>query len=219
MKFFLDTAHAESIKKWADTKILDGVTTNPTHLSKESGSPRELVTSIAQIMGKKPVSVEVTEKSPDAVFEQAQKIAALAPNIVVKIPCSLEYVRVIEKLVNKNIAINITLVFSPLQALMMAKLGVMYVSPFIGRLQDAGGDGLRLISDIREIFDTYGCSTEILAASVRSVWHMEQMALNGADIATVSISTLEKALYHALTQQGIEQFDADWKKLGIRQFP
>lgn len=219
MKIFLDTAHIDSIKKWLETDLVDGITTNPTHLSKEVGLPTEVVKNICKLLHDRPVSVEVTERNPEAVYAQAKKIAALAENVVVKIPCYPEYITIIKKLVEEEISLNITLVFSALQGLMMAKLGVDYVSPFIGRLEDIDSNGLQVITDLREMFDTYGYETEILAASIRSVWHLHQVALQGADIATVTPDILEKSLYHPLSEIGIEIFDADWKKLGIKQFP
>ncbi|MFA6066299.1 MAG: transaldolase family protein [Candidatus Babeliaceae bacterium] len=219
MKIFLDTAHIQNIQKWSNSGLIDGITTNPTSLSKEAGLPIEVIKNICKLMGDSPVSVEVTEKDPNAVFEQAKKIAAISDNVVVKIPCWPEYCSVIKKLVDANISLNITLVFTALQGLMMAKLGVDYISPFIGRLEDIDGAGLQVVSDVREIFDTYGYETEILAASVRSVWHMHQAALHGADIVTVSTDIFEKSLYHPLSEIGIDIFEADWKKLGVKQFP
>lgn len=219
MKIFLDTAHQESIKKWSDSGLIDGITTNPTSLSKEMGLPAEVIKNICTMMKDRPVSVEITEIRPDAVFEQAKKIALLADNVVVKVPCAVEYYSVIEKLIDQNVSVNITLVFTAVQALMMAKLGVDYVSPFIGRLEEIDTDGMQMVVDTREIFDTYGYETEILAASVRSVRHLHQMAVSGVDITTVSPEIFEKALYHPLSEKGIDIFEADWKKLGIKQFP
>ncbi|MGC2310033.1 MAG: transaldolase family protein [Candidatus Babeliaceae bacterium] len=219
MKIFLDTADVASIKKLAEKGVIDGITTNPTSLSKETGLPTDIILQICKILPQGSISVEITEKSPSAVYDQAKKIAALAENIVVKIPCYKDYYPIIKKLVDEGIKINITLLFSVMQGLMMAKLGVWYVSPFIGRLDDCGQDGLDLIRDLRTIFDEYEFETEILAASIRSVYNFQQTALAGADIATVPIKVFEQALEHPLTDKGMAQFDTDWQKLGIKQFP
>lgn len=220
MKLFLDSVDIDAIRRWAVTPLIDGITTNPTLLSKEPGKePKDLIKEICAAMGERDVSVEVTERDPRALYEQALKIADLAENVVVKIPCVREYVSVIEKLVNEGISINITLLFSAAQALMMAKLGVAYVSPFIGRLDDIDADGLQLINDIREIYDTYEYETEILAASIRSVRNMSEVALRGADVATVPVPIFEKAFEHPLTQKGLDQFLSDWKALGKQSFP
>jgi transaldolase len=220
MKIFLDTAEYEVIKRWGATELVDGVTTNPTLLGKEQGmSPKELLLNICSAMGEKPVSVEVTEREPGAIYEQAHKIAELAENIVVKVPCRREYVTVIERLVNEGVPVNITLVFSVTQALMMAKLGVDYVSPFIGRLEDIDSNGLEVISGISEIFSTYGYETEILAASIRSVRHVHEVALRGAHIATVPPAVFDKLFEHPLTDKGLDQFLADWEKRGVERFP
>ncbi len=219
MKIFLDTADAESIRRWVTTGLIDGVTTNPSHLSKQSESPDKALREICTIMKGHDVSIEVTEQEPQAVYEQAHRIAALADNVVVKIPCSKEYVTVIKKLVHEGIALNITLIFSALQGLMMAKLGVRYISPFIGRIDDIGYDGIEVISDLRDILILYGFETELLAASIRSISHIHQVAVLGVDIATIPVDLLEKSLEHPLTERGMVLFDADWKKLGITHFP
>jgi transaldolase len=219
MKLFLDSVDIDAIRRWAVTPLIDGITTNPTLMSKAGKEPKDLIVEICAAMGERDVSVEVTESDPRAVYEQALKIADLAENVVVKIPCCREYVSVIEKLVDEGITINTTLIFSAVQALMMAKLGVAYVSPFIGRLDDIDADGLHLINDIREIYDTYEYETEILAASIRSVRHISEVALRGADVATVPVPLFEKAFEHPLTQKGLDQFLSDWKALGKEKFP
>ena len=219
MKLFLDTAHLASIKKWADSGLIDGITTNPTHLSKETGLPSEIVKQICVVLPEGEISVEVTEKTSEAVYEQAKKIAALSENVIVKIPCYSGYIPIIKKLVDEGVGINITLVFSAMQALMLAKLGVMYVSPFIGRLDDIDSDGIQLIADIREMFETYDFETEILAASLRSVRQVHQVALLGAHVATIPVEIFEKLLLHPLTEKGMATFDADWQKLGVKHFP
>ena len=219
MKIFLDTANIELITKWARTGLVDGVTTNPTHLSKEKANPTQQVLAICDILPLGIISVEVTETEPEDVYIQARKIASLSDNIAVKIPCHVSYFPVIKKLVEENISLNITLVFSLAQGLMMAKLGVDYISPFIGRLDDIGANGVELIEKLRHMLDWYGFETKLLAASIRDNNHFEKSIMAGADIATVPISVLEQSIHHQLTDKGMAQFLADWKKLAITQFP
>ncbi len=219
MKIFLDTANTESIQKWAQTGLIDGVTTNPTHLSKEGNNPVEQVLAICDILPDGSISVEVTETEPEQVYLQARKLASLCDNIVVKVPCHAHYYTVIKKLIAEGIPLNITLVFSLSQGLMMAKLGAQYISPFVGRLDDIGTDGIELIQHLRHIIDWYDFETEILAASIRDVAHFEQAMLAGADIATVPVEVFEKSLAHQLTDKGMAQFLADWKKLNVNRFP
>jgi transaldolase len=219
MKIFLDTAHIESIEKWAQTGLIDGVTTNPTHLSKEDNNPVEQVLAICDILPEGSISVEVTETEPEQVYLQARKLASLCDSIVIKIPCHAQYYHVIKKLIAQGIPLNITLVFSLSQGLMMAKLGAQYISPFVGRLDDIGANGIELIQHLRHIIDWYDFETEILAASIRDVAHFEQVMLAGADIATVPVEVFEKSLAHQLTDKGMTQFLADWKKLNVSRFP
>lgn len=214
MYIFLDTADYDAIKKWSSTGIIDGITTNPTLVSRANPEdPNALLREICTLMEDRDVSIEVTQEEPEKVYRQAHDLAKIADNAVVKIPCKAVYVPVIEKLIADGIRINITLVFSVTQALLMAKLGVDYVSPFIGRLEDSGGDGLKLVSDIRAIFSLYAYETEILAASIRSVDHVREVALRGADVATLPVKILEESFNHPLTDKGIAQFLADWKKI------
>lgn len=219
MKIFLDTAHTESIQKWAQTGLIDGVTTNPTHLSKEGKNPVEQILTICDILPSGIISVEVVEEEPDQMYLQARKLASLSDNIVIKIPCHANYYSVIKKLIAEGIPLNITLVFSLTQGLMMAKLGAQYISPFIGRLDDIGANGIELIQHLRHMIDWYNFETELLAASIRDVAHFEQTILAGADIATVPVAVFEKSLEHQLTDKGMAQFLADWKKLNITRFP
>lgn len=212
MKIFLDTANYQEIKKWVATGLVDGVTTNPTLLSKESSDIKKNLLDICALV-EGDVSIEVVEKTPEAVYQQALQIAQLADNVVVKIPFHVEYLPVIKKLVEQDIKLNITLVFSALQALMVAKLGVYIISPFVGRVDDTGVDGMDLVAEIMDIKHMYEFDTQILAASIRSIAHWKAAALTGADIVTLPASILEKAMYHPLTEQGIAMFDADWKKL------
>ena len=219
MKIFLDTAHIESIQKWAHTGLIDGVTTNPTHLSKENNNPTQQVLAICDILPSGIISVEVTETEPELVYIQARKIAALANNIVVKVPCHPNYYSIIKKLIDEGITLNITLVFSLSQGLMMAKLGAHYISPFIGRLDDIGANGIELVQHLRHMIDWYDFETELLAASIRDVTHFEKSLLAGADIATMPVEIFEKSLNHQLTDKGMAQFLADWQKLNITHFP
>ena len=222
MKIFLDTAHLASIEKALKTGLIDGITTNPSHLSKEAlneGSIINLLKKICTAVDPGDVSIEVTEQEPAQVYVQAQRITDIAPNVVVKIPCHADYVPIIKKLVTEGRAVNITLLFSLAQGLLMAKLGVKYISPFMGRLDDIGSDGIGLINDLQKMIDNYGFTTEILAASLRSVTHFDEVALAGADVATIPVPLFELLLKHPLSDKGMELFDKDWKSLGIKQFP
>lgn len=219
MKLFLDTAHVASIKQWAATGLIDGVTTNPTHLSKEGGDPIKVIQEICAILPDGDISVEITEVEPAKVYEQAKRIAALANNIVVKVPCDVRYYEIIRKLVDDGVRINITLVFTLIQSLLMAKLGVAYISPFIGRWDDIDVEGSDLLVEIATMLNEYDAETELLAASIRGVRHLHQAILAGVDAVTVPIDVLEKAMMHVLTKQGMQKFAADWQKLGIKQFP
>lgn len=219
MKIFLDTAHFLSIEKGHETGLIDGVTTNPTHLSKESGDIVMLLKKICKLMEPDDVSIEITENEPAAVYKQAREIAALASNVIVKIPCALEFTPVIKQLVKEGVAINITLLFSVNQGLLMSKLGVKYISPFIGRLDDIDAEGITVIQDLKKVFENYYCSTQILAASLRSTIHVTEVALAGADVATIPVPLFESLLNHPLTDRGRKLFDNDWKKLGIKKFP
>ncbi len=219
MKIFLDTAHIDTIQQWAQTGLIDGVTSNPSHLSKEGADPRNVIKELCALLPNGDISVQVTEKSPDAVYKQAREIAHLAPNITVKIPCALEYYPIIKRLVDEDIKINVTLLFTLTQALFMSKLGVRYISPFIGRLADIDEDGIALVAEIRFMLDRFGFQTQILAASVRDVQNLHDVILAGADVVTLPPQVLEKAVQHPLTDQGRALFDADWSRLGVRKFP
>jgi transaldolase len=219
MKIFLDTANLENIKKWMATGLVDGITTNPSHLSKEGGDTKKLILDICNTVKNGPVSVEVTETEPDAVYAQAREIAKIASNVVVKIPCHRDYYPVIKRLVDDGVPLNITLVFTVVQGLMMCKLGVRYISPFVGRWDDIDVDGSQVLYEMRAVIDQYDFSTQILAASLRHVRHLHEALLAGADIATVPVDVLSKATENLLTDQGMAKFNADWQKLGIRKFP
>ncbi len=219
MKLFLDTADVQEIRAWASTGLVDGVTTNPTHLAKEGKDPKKRVLEICSLLPEGEVSVEVTEQKPEKVYDQAKEIAALAQNILVKIPCHRDYYPIIAKLVDEGVKLNITLVFSLVQSLFMCKLGVTYISPFIGRWDDIDVEGKDLLFEIRSMIDDYTFETQLLAASVRGVRHLHEAILAGADVATVPLSVLEKATKHSLTQEGIAKFNADWATLGVKKFP
>ncbi len=219
MKLFIDTADSAFLKQWASTALIDGVTTNPTSLSKEEGEPLAIVRDICTVMGNRDVSVEVTERDPDVVYQQARKIAALADNVVVKVPCTQLYAHTIDRLVKDGIRLNITLVFSVVQALYMAKLGVAYISPFVGRLDDIDSDGLGFIADVCTAFARYDFKTQILAASIRSVRQIHEVAQCGVDVVTISPQLFTKGFYHPLSEKGIEKFLEDWRKTEITTFP
>lgn len=219
MKLFLDTANVDHIKQWVSTGLIDGVTTNPTLLSKAGGQPKQTISEICSLLKGKPVSVEVTELESEAVYQQAHEIAKIADNVVVKIPCDKQYSQLISRLVSDGVPINITLVFTLFQGLAMCKLGVNFISPFVGRIDDLDGSGATLVEDLAHMIDLYGFKTELLAASIRTVQHLHDVIISGADCATVPVELLEKSLGHPLTTIGIEQFMADWQKLGIKIFP
>ncbi|MCK4517816.1 fructose-6-phosphate aldolase [Candidatus Babeliales bacterium] len=213
MKLFLDTANREMIEKWVATGIIDGVTTNPSLLSKEGTSTKQVLLDICKMVPGD-VSIEVVKKDPDDVYTQAKEIAALASNVVVKIPFALEYLPVIKKLSDEGIRINVTLIFTLLQALVVAKLNVTYISPFIGRWDDLDIDGMELIEKLVHMRDEYGFESEILAASIRHLMHWHRSVLSGADVATVPPKLLEQMMHHPLTEKGIQKFDNDWAMLG-----
>lgn len=219
MKIFLDTANYALIERWFATGLIDGVTTNPTHLSKESGDPVAVIKKICALLGDGHVSVEVTESTPERVYSQAKALSALSPNVVVKIPCHQQYLTIIKKLVGEDIQLNITLVFNLMQGLCMSKLGVTYISPFVGRLDDIGVDGTTLLNALSSMLDTYDFETQLLAASTRHVGHVDAAIEAGVDVITLPPEVLEKSLDHPLTDRGMQLFAADWKKLGVQQFP
>jgi transaldolase len=219
MKLFLDTAHVPTIRHYAEMGIIDGVTTNPTHLSKEGKSPTKTIKEICKILPEGDISVEVTQKKPRDVYKQALEIVRIAPNITVKVPCHQDYYEVIKKLVDHDVPVNITLLFTLIQGLYMAKLRVKYISPFVGRLDDIGEDGISLIADLRDMVDLYGYTTQILAASIRSVEHLHECIELGAHVATIPVDVLEKSLTHPLTDKGMKLFDTDWAKLKVKKFP
>ncbi len=213
MKIFLDTANRDLIKKWSDAGVIDGVTTNPSLLSKEGPNTKEVLTDICKMVDGD-VSIEVVKKDPKDVYDQAIQISKLAKNVVVKIPFAQEYLPVIKKLAQEGVKLNITLIFSLIQATLVAKMGVKYISPFIGRWDDIDIDGMEIVEKIMIAKENYNFKSEVIAASVRHVMHWHQSILLGAEVVTVPPQLLEKVMYHPLTSKGIELFDADWAKLG-----
>lgn len=213
MKIFLDTANRELIEKWVKTGVVDGVTTNPSLLSKEGSNTKEVLLDICKMVPGD-VSIEVVKKDPQDVYKQAKEIAALASNVVVKIPFDEKYLSVIKKLTQEDVRINVTLIFSLLQALLVAKMDVAYISPFIGRWDDIDVNGMDLIAKLVDMVEHYGFASEIIAASIRHVMHWHECVILGVDVATVPPKLLEQVMKHPLTEQGIAMFDADWNKLG-----
>ncbi len=212
MKIFLDTANIEQIKEANDWGVLDGVTTNPSLVAKENRKFEELVPQIMKIC-KGPVSLEVISTDADGMVAEAEKLVDYGPNVVIKVPMIPEGLKAIRRLAKKEIATNCTLVFNATQALLAAKAGATYVSPFIGRLDDIGHFGMELVQQIVTIFDNYAFGAEVLAASLRHPLHVVEAALAGADVATIPWSVLQKIVKHPLTDRGLEQFLKDWAKV------
>jgi transaldolase len=212
MKIFIDTANVEHIKEMASLGIISGVTTNPTLIAKEGRGFNEVIKEITDIVDG-PISGEVISLQADKMVEEGKEIAKIHPNMVVKIPLTEEGLKAVNQLSKLGIKTNVTLVFSANQALMAATAGATYVSPFVGRLDDTLHDGVEVVSDIRQIFDTYGFETEIISASIRNPRNMLDSALAGAHIATVPYAVLKKSITHPLTDKGIETFLADWEKV------
>ena len=213
MKFFLDTADVDEIRYWETTGLLDGVTTNPSLIKKAKGDFREILTEICDVVDG-PVSGEVTAVEYEEMLREGRIIGGIADNICIKLPTTLDGLRACRTLVDEGFQTNLTLVFSANQALLVAKAGATFCSPFIGRLDDINLDGMELIQEIREIYDNYAFETEILAASIRTANHVKQCAMIGADVATMPPSTIEKLVGHVLTDKGLDAFTADWKATG-----
>ena len=212
MKIFLDTANLESIQKYLELGIVDGITTNPTLLFKENSDPVDAMKKIVKLVDG-PVSLEVVATGFDEMMEESLKLAKYGDNVVVKIPMTSEGLKAVNALTKKNIKTNVTLIFSANQALLASKAGAAYVSPFIGRLDDIGHDGLTLISDIVQIFASYDISTQVLVASVRHPIHVIESAKLGADVVTLPPEILQKMIHHSLTDKGLDAFLADWEKV------
>lgn len=217
MDLYIDTASLTEIKEAAALGVLDGVTTNPSLIAKEKGPDGKTVPYHARLkeicdVVKGPVSGEVISLDYDGMMREAEDLIKIAPNIVVKLPTTVDGLKACKTLSTRGIKTNMTLVFQPLQALMVAKAGAFLVSPFIGRLDDVAEDGMVLIAQIRQIFDNYGFKTKILAASVRHNKHMVDCAMAGADVATVPMSVIKGMLNHPLTDSGLKKFVEDYKK-------
>jgi transaldolase len=211
MKFFIDTANLEQIKKGVAMGMVDGVTTNPSLIAKEDKPFEEILKDIVAVVDG-PISAEVVSLDADGMVEEAKVLAAMSDNIVIKIPMIMEGIKAVKQLTALGINTNVTLVFSAAQALLAAKAGATYVSPFVGRLDDIGSPGMDLVSEIMTIFRNYGMITEVIVASVRSPQHVMDSAAIGADIATIPLKVIEQLAKHPLTDIGIEQFLADWEK-------
>lgn len=211
MKFFIDTANLEEIKKGVEMGMVDGVTTNPSLIAKEDKPFEEIVAEICKVVDG-PVSAEVVSLEAEGMLAEARELAKIADNIVIKIPMIVEGLKAVKQLTAEGIKTNVTLVFSAAQALLAAKAGASFVSPFVGRLDDIGTPGMDLISDIIQIYDNYGYESEIIVASIRSPQHVLDSALIGADIATIPYKVIAQLAKHPLTDKGMEQFLADWEK-------
>lgn len=210
MKFFLDTANVEEIRRIEKLGLVDGVTTNPTLVSKEGRPFKEVIQEIASFVNG-PVNAEVVGLKAEEMITESRKLAAWGDNIIVKIPMSEEGLEAVHTLTKEGIKTNVTLVFSVAQGLMAAKAGASFISPFIGRLDDIGKDGVELVAELKQVMDEYGYNTEIIAASVRHLQHLESIALTGADIATIPGSIFPKLWDHPLTDKGIDGFLKDWE--------
>lgn len=212
MKFFLDTADMAEIREAQATGLLDGITTNPSHIAKAGTKFVDLIKEITDLVPG-PVSAEVTEPELAGMLRQARILADIAPNVVVKVPLTAEGLKVVKQLTAEGIKTNVTLCFSSVQALLAAKVGATYISPFVGRIDDIGSEGLDVIRQIRIIFDNYGFDTEILTASVRSALHLRDAALAGSDVATMPYSVFNKLVNNPLTDIGNTIFETAWNKI------
>ncbi len=213
MKFFADTAEVKDIKELNDLGLLDGVTTNPSLIAKSGRNFKDVIAEICAIV-EGPVSAEVVSLDYDGMMREAADLRKIARNVTIKVPLTLDGLKACKALTSDGCMVNVTLCFSAIQALLAAKAGATFISPFIGRLDDIHLDGTDLIAEIRQIYDNYAFDTEILAASVRTALHVKQVALIGADVATCPPSVIKGLVRHPLTDKGIEQFLADWKKTG-----
>ena len=213
MKFFIDTANIDEIRKAYEMGIIDGVTTNPSLISKENRDFESLIREICQIIQGLPISLEVLSLKFEGMVEEARGLAKMGENIVVKIPMTAEGLKAIKVLISEGIKTNTTLVFSPTQALLAAKAGTTYVSPFIGRLDDISQTGMDLVEQIVAIFNNYEFESEVIVSSVRHPIHVLEAALIGADVATIPYKVIEQLVRHPLTDIGIDRFLADWKKV------
>ncbi|NIA22758.1 MAG: fructose-6-phosphate aldolase [Proteobacteria bacterium] len=214
MKIFLDTANVDEIKNASEANLIDGITTNPSLMAKEikrTGLDSNLILKKITKLVSGPISAEVVSKDLDGMVKEAKKLKEIAPQIVIKIPMTFDGMKAVRRLKKEEIDTNVTLVFSANQALLAAKAGATYVSPFVGRLDDIGNDGMNLVGEILTIFENYNFKTEVIVASVRHPKHVKESALMGAHIATIPYKILNKLFNHCLTDQGIVRFDNDWK--------
>lgn len=212
MKFFIDTADVNEIKEAESLGILDGVTTNPTLISKTGRPFKETIEEICTIV-KGPVSAEVVSTDTEGIIKEGRDLAKIADNIVVKVPLIKDGLKAVKVLTSEGIKVNVTLCFSSNQALLAAKVGATYISPFVGRLDDKGHTGMEVVDEIRTIYDNYDFDTEIIVASVRTPLHVRDAALMGADIATIPLEVFNKIVQHPLTDAGLKSFLADWEKV------
>lgn len=212
MKFFIDTANIDEIREINDWGVICGVTTNPSLIAKEGRDFKEVIKEITSIVDG-PISAEVISLECDGMVKEAKELVKIHPNIVVKIPMTKEGLKAVSVLSKENIKTNVTLVFSPSQALLAARAGASYVSPFVGRMDDIGNEGMAIIKDIKEIFENYNISTEIIAASIRHPMHVIEAAKAGSDIATIPYSVFVQMVKHPMTDLGIEKFLKDWEGL------
>ena len=213
MKFFIDTANIEEIKKASELGMVDGVTTNPSLVAKEGREFKELIKEICDLV-EGPVSAEVVSVDAEGMVREAKELAEIADNIVIKVPLIEEGLKATKILAGQGIKTNVTLCFSPVQALLAAKAGAAYISPFVGRLDDISHIGMELVEQILAIYNAYGFETEVIVASIRNPVHVLDSALMGADIATIPFKVIQQLIKHPLTDIGLENFLADWKKLG-----
>ncbi len=218
MKFFLDTANVKELQEAAAMGILDGVTTNPSLIAKEKRPFRDLVDEICRIVDGV-VNLEVVATDVDGMVQQGRELAKIAPNVVVKLPTTVEGIKALRILAREGLKTNLTLCFSPSQALLVTKAGATYVSPFLGRLDDISHVGMDLVRTIRRIYDNYGFKTQILAASLRNPLHIVDAALAGADVATMPFAVFQQLVKHPLTDIGLKRFLEDWEKAGVKLQP
>ncbi len=215
MDLYIDTANLDEIKQAAGLGVLDGVTTNPSLLAKEGVEFSARIKAICEVVPG-PVSAEVVATDHDGMVAEGESLARIAENIVVKLPCIEEGLRACKTLSDRGMRVNMTLCFQPLQALLAAKAGAFLISPFVGRIDDVGGDGMEVVQQIRTIYDNYGFSTKVLVASIRHPMHMVQAALMGADVSTAPFKVIQQVMKHPLTDVGLERFLADWSNAMAR---
>ena len=211
MKFFIDTANIDEIKEAVSMGMADGVTTNPSLIAKEGRDFKTIIKEISQVVDG-PISAEVISLETEGMVAEARDLVTIHKNIVIKVPMTIDGLKAVRILASENIKTNVTLVFSPLQALMAAKAGASFVSPFVGRLDDLSTDGMEPVEQIVDIYNNYGFDTEVIVASIRTPMHVLESALIGADIGTIPFNVLEKLAAHPLTDKGIAAFLADWEK-------